>query len=229
MNKAALLAAGSVIALCAGNAALARTIPIPAFVASTAGKALPQLENAKAHTLYDQNSNDSGVGLVSMNFTSTFYGYDSYDADDFVIPKGRTWKVGEVDVTGVYFNGSGPSNYEDIYFYKDADGVPGELVRAFTTLSCTDNSGSFSCVLPKPVAVLKGGKQGGHYWVSVVANMDFPDAGEWGWEGNSTIHHDQAMWENPKGGYGICQTWGTNETCLGYTQDDMFDLKGTSK
>ena len=231
VNKAALFAAASVLALCAGNAALARSIPIPAFVGSTAGKAQPRLESTKAHTLYNQNSNDSGVGLVSMNFTSDFYTYDSYEADDFVVAKGRTWKVGEVDVTGVYINGSGPSNYEDIYFYKNAIGMPGEVVSGgtFTNLSCTDNSGSFSCVLPKRV-VLKGGKQGGHYWVSVVANMDFAGgAGEWGWEGNNTIHYDQAHWENPNGGFGICRTWGTNDTCLGFTQDDMFDLKGTSK
>lgn len=174
-----------------------------------------------AKTLYSQNSNDSGVGLVSDNFTSgSFTSYDDSGADDFIVPSGKTWKIKVVDVTGVYFNGSGPATSENVTFYNDNNGVPGSVVKAYTGLSCVDSSGSFSCKIKK--TKLKAG----HYWVAVVANMNFSGgAGEWGWEGNTVINNDPAQWENPGGGFGVCPTWGSNSTCLGYNQDDMFDLK----
>src|SRR5437764_1625977 len=51
-------------------------------------------------TLYDQNDNDNGVGIVSDDFDSgSFDSYDSQIADDFKVPKGTTWKVKEVDVS----------------------------------------------------------------------------------------------------------------------------------
>lgn len=60
--------------------------------------------------------------------------------------------------------------------------------------------------------------------------MDFSCCGEWGWEGNATIQNDPAQWENPGGGFGTsCASWGSYATCFGYSQDLMFDLKGTSK
>jgi hypothetical protein len=222
MKKTVLLATAAVFALAMGSAASAAGIP------STAGfgKALQPFHSPKGvKTLYTQNSNDSGVGLVSQNFTSGSFSptYNAAGADDFVVPSGKKWKVGEVDVTGVYFNGPGPATSEDIVFYKDASGVPGKAVKngTFNGLSCSDNAGSFTCTLPHKVRLKHG-----HYWVSVVANQNYLSTGEWGWEGNATINNDPAQWENPGGGFGVgCTTWGPNSSCLGYNQDDMFDIK----
>lgn len=226
MNKAALFTAASVLALCAGNAALARPIPVPAFVASTAGKAPMRLESAKAHTLYNQNSNDSGEYADSTNLT-TSYVYGSQGADDFVIPKGRSWRIMQVDLTGVYYDGRGPANSENVTFYKDAHGIPGVAVNNGTFDNLDGTGGpNFSIVLPGKGLKLRAG----HYWVSVVANMQFTLYGLWGAEVSTAQHNYQAMWQNPGGGFGICQTWGTIEKCLGvHGPDLMFDLKGTSK
>ena len=192
-------------------------------VLSSTGFAVKHVQpfHSKGKTLYTQNSNDSGVGLVSDNFTSgSFPSYSDSGADDFIVPSGKTFKIKFVDVTGVYFNGPGPATAENVTFYTDNNGVPGSVVKAYTGLSCTDSGGSFSCKIKK--TKLKAG----HYWVSVTANMNFAGgAGEWGWEGNSVINNDPAQWENPGGGFGVCPTWGSNQACLGYNQDDMFDLR----
>src|SRR5436190_18712187 len=59
-------------------------------------------------TLYDQNKDPSGSHVFSEHSESGFG--DTQGADDFVVPKGYTWIIKEVDVTGIYFNGSGPAN-----------------------------------------------------------------------------------------------------------------------
>jgi hypothetical protein len=69
----------------------------------------------------------------------------------------------------------------------------------------------------------------GHYWFSVIANMDFEFYGIWGWEVNGMQNGKQALWQNPAGGYEICRTWGTIEDCVGDGPDFMFTLRGSSK
>lgn len=222
MKKTALLAAAAVLAMTAGVAAH----PVTAAHVNVV-QAPDQHPGMK--TLYSQNSNSTGVGLVSDNFTSgTYPTYSDSGADDFVVPSGSKWKVQVVDVTGAYFSaygtGTGGATSEDITFYKDASGMPGKALKkgTYTGLTCTDTSGSFSCTLPKALKL-----KAGHYWVGVVANMDYTAHHylEWGWDGTA-IQNDPAMWENPGGGFGVCASWGTNSSCLGYSQDDMFDLKG---
>jgi hypothetical protein len=182
---------------------------------------------SKGVTLYNQNSNFS-TSLVSDNFTSGSFGsYSDSGADDFVVPAGATWKITAVDVTGTYA-GRGPATSEVVTFYKNAHGVPGTVVGTPQTLNCTDSSGSFACKLPTPVK-LRGGTKGKTYWLGVQANMNFGSYGEWYWTLNTTIHGNQGEWENPGGGFGVCPTWGTNQSCLGYTGDYAFDLKGVSK
>jgi hypothetical protein len=218
MRIIGLLATVSALAL-TGIAGQAHTFP--AVVTSGTTKAAPPLVGGTAKTLYTQNSNDAGTSIFSENFTSGSYTSYSQGADDFVVPKGKVWKVGEVDVTGVYFDGSGPST-QDITIYNDENGVPGKAVKkgSFTRLSCADNGGSFSCTLPRKVKL-----KAGHYWVSVVADINFTaGAGEWGWELSSVIHNDPAVWRNPGGG-GSCETWTTLDECFGYSDDLMFGLK----
>lgn len=115
---------------------------------------------------------------------------------------------------------------ENVFFYKDMNGVPGALVKngSFQNLKGT---GGPSFTIPLSALGLK--LHSGRYWVSVVANVDYIDNGEWGWEVNGVQHGSQAMWQNPNDGFGACPTWGTIETCLGFGPDLMFDLKGTSR
>ena len=208
MTRTILVATTALVALLGSNAAPAQQPH--AFAASMAGK--PPFANPKARTLYNQNSSGNGGTVLSDCFTSG--GYTSScgtAADDFVIPSRKTWKIGEVDVTGVYFDGSGPATSEIVTFYNDNNGVPGTVVKhgTFTDLSCIDNAGSFSCTLPRKVKL-----KAGHYWVAVTANINFDSgAGEWGWASSSVIHNDSAV-----------QSCGTGcWTALG--EDLLFDLK----
>jgi hypothetical protein len=178
-----------------------------------------------AQTLYDQNENDAGYAVLSDDFGSG--DYNSQAADDFAVPAGFTWIVTKIDVTGVYFNGYGPSDGQNVYFYKDRNGKPGKLIQEFDHLNGVDSAGSFAITLPGKGIKLKTGK----YWLSVQAGMNFATGGEWGWEVSIVQHNDEAMWQNPGGGFGTCLTWAPIENCFGadYVHDLMFDLKGKSR
>jgi len=170
-------------------------------------------------TLYDQNKDPSGTAILSDNFQG---GSDNPQAaDDFAVPPGHIWLIKEIDVTGVYFNGSGPANSENVFFYKDKGGHPGALVTECDNQNGTGNGmGSFAIVLSKACkAKLRGGKT---YWVSVQANMDFNGgSGEWGWELSLDTNGNRAAWQDPGGAN--CPIW-----C--YIDGDlMFALKGKDK
>jgi hypothetical protein len=175
--------------------------------------------------LYDQHGTDSGIGIVSQNFESSFDAYDSQAADDFTVPAGAKWKIKEVDATGVYFNGSGPATSETVTFYKDKHGRPGKTVGSFTATGA-DSFGSFQIDLGAGQAV-RGGSGGRTYWVSVVANLDFFAGGEWGWENQTETVGNPAQWQNPGGGFGVCPTWGDENVCIPDGQGDhMFTISG---
>jgi len=183
--------------------------------------------NSTLANLYNQNDNDALVGIVSQNFETDFDAYDSQGADDFKVKTGVTWKVKEVDVTGVYFNGSGLAVSENVTFYKDAGGLPGAIKKAYTGVVGADNgTGSFAITLPTATKLLSG-----KYWVSVQANMDFGVGGEWGWETRTLQHKNPAAWQNPGDGFATgCTTWGNMQTCigpLGEGPDFMFALQGS--
>jgi len=222
MNKSVLLATAAVFALSGG-------------LASAAGASHPTaVVHAKAHrfisgspgsvTLYDQNGNDGGTGVTSQNFETTYDAYDNQGVDDFSVPAGHKWSIKEVDVTGVYYNGSGPAVSENVFFYKNKGGLPGKLVAECDSVVGNDNFGSFVIKLPKDCAPkLKEG----NYWVSVQVNMDFGNGGQWGWEINSVQNGNLAAWQNPGDGFASgCTTWGTLESCLGFGPDYMFALRG---
>lgn len=219
MNRVCLLAVVSALALCAQESVAAERISTSFPGARQSGKA-PK----GAQLLYSQNSNDAGWSVNSQNFTSgSLTSAGDAGADDFVVPKKSHWRVTEVDVTGYYFNGSGGGS-ENVIFYQDNNGKPGEAVKkgTFTGLVGNANDGSFAITLPGHGLSLKPGT----YWVSVVANCSFVGGcGEWNWEVSSVIHGNQAVWEQP-GSTGNCQTWGTLDTCFGTSGDFMFDLRG---
>lgn len=216
MSNAALLSAAASIALIAGGVSAASGTTMRGLAASSTTH-----RSKGTKVLYNQNSNGTGIATVSSNFTNYATNYDCAAADDFVVPQGHTWKIAEVDVTGLYFGGSAADS-ENVTFFKDRRGKPGRIVEALNKQNGIGGDGSFIFYLPKKVRLKPG-----TYWLSVVANFVFAEGeGEWGLEMNGTIHGRPAMWENPGGGFGVCPTWGTIGSCLGYTGDLMFDLQG---
>jgi hypothetical protein len=177
--------------------------------------------------LYDQNDNDGGTASVSQDFETANDPFDNASADDFVVPAGG-WTITGIDATGLYFNGAGPSNSFTVTFYSDAGGLPGAVVNTQSGLSYTDTTGlgSPSITLATPVDL-----SAGTYWVSIVARMDFPVGGEWGWEDRTVQSGSMSAWENPGGGFGTsCATWTAKLTCIPTAggPDFMFRLNGTT-
>ena len=201
MKKSALIGCTAALISCAAMAASHE----PLVIHKQAQRFITALPGGK--TLVDQNKDASGAAVLSSN------GSDA--ADEFAVPKGHTWIVKEVDVTGVYFNGSGPASSENVSFYKDKGGLPGKLITECDNVTGRDNgTGSFAIDLSKCQTTLKGGKT---YWVSVVANLNFGEDGDWGWELSS----------DTTGNYAVCSSGGRN--CVSYPGELMFDLKGKDK
>jgi hypothetical protein len=226
MTKIVLAATATAVALSAGGIAFAAK-PVTAFThhARAHQVSRPAIDRSLG-VLYDQSNNDSGISTVSQNFESTFAAYDAQAADDFTVPANTTWLIREVDVMGVYFNGSGPAISKNVYFYKDKKGLPGRLVAEYDFMPGYDNSGSFVIRFSKSLK-LKAGK----YWLSVVANMPFFMGGEWGWENQSTSEGSSAVWRNPGDGFATgCTNWTRETVCIPNGQGDhMFTLRGKSR
>jgi hypothetical protein len=182
--------------------------------------------------LYSQNGTDSGIGIVSQNFESSFDVYDSRAADDFIV--GRKAKITEIDVVGVYFNGSGLAASENVTFYKNKKGLPGAVLADLPNLPGTDNGTGTFWIPISPQALPRCCRP--PMWVSVQANMDFnppgiASSGEWGWENQTTVVGAAAAWENPGDGFGTgCTTYTTETSCIADGQGDhMFTIKGKAK
>jgi hypothetical protein len=93
------------------------------------------------------------------------------------------------------------------------------------TATGSDSAGSFAI----PVGKIK--LRGGHYWVSVQANMDFGTGGEWGWDGRAKKTKSPAVWMNPGDGFATrCTTFANMATCVpsGEGPDLVFQLGGTA-
>ena len=218
-------AAAAVLAISTGGIAAAATL------SATSGHHQPvkmPAHNPGLTTLYSQTE-DSGIGIVSQNFESNYAAYDSSGADDFTVPKGSKWTIKEIDVTGVYFNGSGPATSEAVTFYKVTKGVPGKVKVATITVKGKDSSGSFAMTFKKAVKL-----KAGSYFVGVAANLTFAGGGgEWGWETTSTAQTgNPAAWENPGGGFGTsCTKWGAEDVCIasGNGPDKVMTILGSAK
>ena len=91
----------------------------------------------------------------------------------------------------------------NVNFYSDSGGLPGSQVATRPNLTVGDTNGSLTISIPSAVTL-----PAGHYWVSVQANMDFPVGGQWGWTDRTVQSNNEAAWQNPGGGFGVCPTWG---------------------
>jgi hypothetical protein len=229
MLKVAFFCSASIAVLCAGNASLAAGMPV-AFSAHSLSEVHRAISASPGRvTLYDQNNDDNGVAILSSNFTDgQFTDYSSSGADDFTIPAGHKWKIREVDASGEFL-GSGSATSENVVFYKDKNGLPGDVVAECDALQGGENQGAFAIKIPKTCkAVLKGGKT---YWVSVVVTVGEHCDGicQWNWETRDVQNGSPAAWENPNNGTGTgCTTWEVMTSCVGAGEgpDFMFALKG---
>lgn len=219
VSKSGVLATAAVLILSATEVASA-TGPQPTSVVH--GKAHRFITAATGSvTLRDQNGNDTSSALISQDYASPDYdSYDSQGADDFTVPAGHKWNIKEVDVTG-----QGSAASENVFFYRNKNGLPGKLLAACRSLIGTNNgTGSFVIKIPRtcPVHLTEG-----KYWVSVQVNQNVSGGFfEWHWEENAVRHGRLAAWQNYGFGnaYGVCQTWGSD--CFHHGTDFMFALQG---
>ena len=117
MKTSALI--GTAAALVAGTAMAASP---PALLTHRQAQLFVTGVPPGSKTLYDQNKDDADQAVLSQNVDG------SQAADDFDVPKGHIWIIKEVDVTGIYFDGSGPASSENVFFYKDNGGLPGGMM-----------------------------------------------------------------------------------------------------
>ena len=171
--------------------------------------------------LYDQLDNPGTSSWTSQEFPD-MPEVTSFLADDFFVPGGQSWRVTEVYAQGAYFNGTGPANNFNVFFYEDDGGLPGTLVSSRIAQPYVESDGVFEVTLTAPVTITSG-----THWVSVQAHQPFDPNGQWGWTERTVQANSPAAWQNPGGGFGICPTWDLRTTCLGGAPDQMFRLIGT--
>lgn len=174
------------------------------------------------HVLWSQRHGYPWGSGVSQNFEDIFEAYDSAKADDFKVPKAHTWVIEEVYVVGRYLHGSGPPRSEQVTFYKDTNGLPGDVVATYEVVGdLGGGAGSFRMRIPKTAL------EPGVYWLSVVANMDYAVGGEWLWAISTARRLSPSAWENPGGAYRQgCPTWCRDDI---NHSNVMFELKGRER
>lgn len=218
--------AGTGLLLATALAAMTCTCAAQPRLAGRADGAASAGPPGKLTTLYDQTRGDTGVGIVSQNFESSFDAYDCFAADDFIVPSATHWRIKEVTILGTYFNGSGAASSQNVALYRDRHGRPGHLIASYDVVG-DDSQGDF-VIAPAKVPRMKPGR----YWISVQTNQTFNGAGEWGWRISDAVVNKPAVWRNPGDGFGTgCVDWGREKTCLGSALamgDHLFSLAGRS-
>jgi hypothetical protein len=183
--------------------------------------------SALGSLLYGQTDSPGAQATNSQNFEAANDAFDNELADDFVVPAAG-WGINEVQVQGLYFNGTGPAPTVHVRFYSNSGTLPGALVAGcdYPAVVPADTAGSFTLTLA-PVCNLTAGT----YWVSVVANMNFTPSGQWGWQDRAVTTNSPAAWRNPGGGFGVpgCLAFGARGATCGIdaaAPDQIFSLFG---
>jgi hypothetical protein len=179
--------------------------------------------------LYNQYNNQGSNDITSQNFESTNNPYDTFAADDFVVPAGQTWNVDTVEVDGEY-TGSGPADSVNVLFYSNGAGnLPGTVVASRDNLTYTAGPAPGDLIIPLGSSVELGP---GTWWMSVQANQNLVPAGQWFWRDRTLMSNAGAAWQNPGNGFGTgCTAWSRRTTCVspGNTEpDQVFRLIGTT-
>jgi hypothetical protein len=96
---------------------------------------IPPILAAPAIILYDQMNNpaptpppppSNGV-ITSQDYEPEFDNYDSFAADDVVVPEGQIWNITEVDVIGESSEPPVPPDSFHVFFYADSCTLPGDV------------------------------------------------------------------------------------------------------
>ena len=179
--------------------------------------------------LYDQMDQPAGTpgGVTSQDFEPSFDAFDTFTADDFVVPNGQTWNVTGVDVAGEYTAGGGPADSLNVIFYDNSgSNLPGNIVASRPGNSYTGGANAV-ITLTSPVSLGQG-----TYWVAVQSRQDFTPFGQWFWDNRLVSASQGAAWQNPGDGFGTgCTTYTNKITCLDASQngpDQLFRINGTT-
>jgi len=196
----------------------------------TANPSAPNLPANISAVLYDQTDSPFGNGAPDQDFESSFDAYDSFIADDFVVPGGRTWSIDGVVTVGTT---TGPANTVSVWFYPDNGGAPAATAAcSYTGLTTfTETAGSFVVSLPTPCDLTTG-----TYWMAFQTQQDFGVSGQHFFSNRSVVSGNEAMWQNPGDGFGSgCTTWSPAGTVCGVgggnpstPYDFLFALTGQS-
>jgi len=167
-------------------------------------------------TLFDQTSGQTGSGVASQVFESSFSQYDCMAADDFVVASGEQWHLDSLEAFGQYVSPSGtpvPGAGIVVSIFSDNSGQPGAVVFTDTVLSGSDPDSDGSLFYDFNSLVLNPG----HYWIGVSAKKDLGTANtQWELFSSTSGQGDTAQWQNPGGGFPLlaCTSWGSLNTCL---------------
>ena len=215
--------------LCAGSAVPGRTArPAPRLSSPATHhvSARPARPAAPADVLYDQYDNAGQYATSSQNFESGFASFDDELADDFTVPDGQVWSISTIDAQGQYFDGEGPATSFNVVFYANGANLPGAAVASRASLAYSEAAGDFTITLDPAVTLTAGA-----YWVSVQANQNYGQTGQWGWQDRTVQSGQGAAWRNPNNGFGTgCINWTRKTTCVTNTPDpdQVFRLSGRS-
>ncbi|MDO9577993.1 MAG: hypothetical protein Q7J16_08915, partial [Candidatus Cloacimonadales bacterium] len=146
-------------------------------------------------------------GITSQNFEAGMDTYDAEGADEFVVPTGETWTIGEVAILGAYgATSTGPCNLANVRFYADNAGMPGTLLFEYLDVAANpDVDGDLDCFIPDTVL------PEGTYWIGFQGSMDYAPSGQWFWtkQAAPTIG-SEFHWRNPGNGFAMgYTTWTT--------------------
>jgi hypothetical protein len=179
-----------------------------------------------AKLLYDQSESDNGQAIRAENFEPALDDYDSEAADNFKVPAGQTWKISEVYVEGIYFEGSRSNDSFNVTFYRSRKGKIGERVKTCANASYRHDT-QFD--LGSEYITCKVELKKGSYFVAVQANTIYFEGGEWGWTTNNTVRGAASLWRNPRDGFATgCTDFTTTTICIpnGEGGDFAFALYG---
>jgi hypothetical protein len=225
MSKILLLAASAALVMVATNEAGAHPVH-PTLSVKQYSKHAILFPHRDAKLLYDQSEADNPQAIRAENFETELDSYDSEAADDFRVPAGQTWKVTEVYVAGIYFEGSRSNDSFNVTFYTSKKGKIGAVVKACPNASYRyDTQFDLGSEYIQCRVELKKGA----YFVAVQANTIYFEGGEWGWITNNTVHRTASLWRNPGDGFATgCTDFTTTTTCIPVDEggDFAFALYG---
>lgn len=202
-------------------------------LASGADERYEPVERHRSTLWFQMDDEYSDVSFVSQDFDAAFDIYDSQGADDFVVPKGETWRIYRIYARGSLMGGLDPVFQMRVTFYENGEGKasrPGNVVAEHVKSAKSEGargSGEYSVAFGEPITLKPG-----TYWLSLQAIMDPRDdrAGQWQWQTLHRLRGKSAVWKNPQDGYRTgCTEYKPHHVCfgrIGQGPDFMFWLIG---